>query len=401
MPAALLAPGAAALLLLHATPPPAHLRLQQRRDTNTLMPPSHSRNTKMQLDKLTLKEQMLAYKKMVEEKGLVLTPDQERALKEIENDDQALKQTGLADFSKNQQENKNKRIQQNQQLIDDDEQPNYQLDPVTGMPIQDQQTRPAYGQEGYGLGDRPTNHRADEFQPQQSPAREPTSAPQRVPQPPPAVSQPSPGIPQPPPVATTTINQQSVPQSKPASIVRKEGDHGTGHRFMPMASMEWERSTVLLPIAGAYPGLSAADVATPMALPQAEPGKWMYHRLLSDSLPGGFVGLPSSELLDEAPNTVAIVCQSSSIGVELLDGNEHEVLALIDRGDEAVSDASLLNPKRFYALSDDSGYVHIRWVETLPAGWSVLGRLLYTQLPNVKRGNAGGGFAELDDSFEF
>eukprot|EP00965_Chrysotila_dentata_P193182 6175600-Pleurochrysis_carterae.AAC.1 len=37
----------------------------------------------------------------------------------------------------------------------------------------------------------------------------------------------------------------------------------------------------------------------------------------------------------------------------------------------------------------------------LPAGWRVLGRMLYAQLPHVKRPGNSGGFAELDDNFEF
>ena len=38
---------------------------------------------------------------------------------------------------------------------------------------------------------------------------------------------------------------------------------------------------------------------------------------------------------------------------------------------------------------------------TLPVGGRVLGRLLYTQLPYLKRAGKGGGFAEMDDGFEF
>ena len=42
-----------------------------------------------------------------------------------------------------------------------------------------------------------------------------------------------------------------------------------------------------------------------------------------------------------------------------------------------------------------------RWVDELPAGWRVVGRLLYCQLPHVTPKGSAAGFAEMDDDFEF
>ena len=42
-----------------------------------------------------------------------------------------------------------------------------------------------------------------------------------------------------------------------------------------------------------------------------------------------------------------------------------------------------------------------RWVDELPAGWRVVGRLLYCQLPHVTPKGSAAGFAEMDDNFEF
>jgi hypothetical protein len=92
-------------------------------------------------------------------------------------------------------------------------------------------------------------------------------------------------------------------------------------------------------IAGVYPGLTAEDLLAPDPLPFAEPGRWNYHRLTSEGVPGGFVALPGSELILARPNTVAVVASSTSLGVGLGDGYEHECLALIDRSDEAVRNA--------------------------------------------------------------
>jgi hypothetical protein len=39
--------------------------------------------------------------------------------------------------------------------------------------------------------------------------------------------------------------------------------------------------------------------------------------------------------------------------------------------------------------------------EAVPAGWRVVGRLLYCQLPMVVPQGSTSGFAEMDDGFEF
>ena len=49
--------------------------------------------------------------------------------------------------------------------------------------------------------------------------------------------------------------------------------------------------------------------------------------LAGDSAPGGFVAIPGSPLLDENPDTVAVVCMSRALGIEFPDNQEHEVLA--------------------------------------------------------------------------
>jgi len=182
---------------------------------------------------------------------------------------------------------------------------------------------------------------------------------------------------------------------------RPDGVHGTGFRFMPMSAMSPESAPVLLCIAGAYPGVTVDQFLSPQPLPFAPKGQWNYHRLTGDAAPTGFVVLPGSDLLDAHPNTIAVVCTSESLGLELPDGQVHEVIALIDRGDAAVTDLSQYQNSEFYAFADPEGQVHIRWFQDLPAGWRLLGRLLYTQLPYKKKPGSGGGFAELSDDFEF
>jgi hypothetical protein len=80
---------------------------------------------------------------------------------------------------------------------------------------------------------------------------------------------------------------------------------------------------------------------------------------------------------------------------------EHEVLALIDRGDLATMDRTAYNPQEFYAFADPQGVVHIRWMKDLPDDWTIVGALLYTLMPFVKKPGAGSGFAEFSDDFDF
>ena len=183
---------------------------------------------------------------------------------------------------------------------------------------------------------------------------------------------------------------------------RAEGTHGTGYRFMATSTMpKGDSGPALLCIAGAYPGLTSDQLLAPSPLPFAPKGMWNYHVLTGDTCATGFVALPGSPLLDAHPDTVAVVCASGSLGIEFPDGNEHEVLALIDRSDIATTDQAAFDDKTVYAFADEKEVVHIRWVAAIPAGWRVLGRLLYAQMPVVKRPNEGGGFAEMSDEFEF
>jgi len=136
-------------------------------------------------------------------------------------------------------------------------------------------------------------------------------------------------------------------------------------------------------------------------LPFSPPGKWNYHMLKEDAAPGGFVAIPGSPLLDDNPDTVAVVCMSRAIGLDFPDSQEHECLALINRGDAATIDRSAFDSKGFYAFADHQGAVSIRWVESVPDEWTILGRVLFTMMPHITRPGSGSGFAEMSDEFEF
>jgi hypothetical protein len=171
---------------------------------------------------------------------------------------------------------------------------------------------------------------------------------------------------------------------------------------MPLSTMPNEPSPHLVCLAGAYPGLSADDLLRVQPLPVAPKGRWNYHVLSGEANASGFVCIPGHELLERRPNTVGVVCGSKSLGLGFADGNEHEVIALIDRSDAATASLAAFDKQKFYAFADENGAVHIRWLEAVPAGWRILGALLYTQMPLIRAaGHTEDGFAELSDEFEF
>lgn len=58
-----------------------------------------------------------------------------------------------------------------------------------------------------------------------------------------------------------------------------------------------------------------------------------------------------------------------------------------------MTDASEFDPRQFYAVADESGRVQIRWMDVLPAGWAVLGRLIYTQANATQQRNSATQFS--------
>jgi hypothetical protein len=141
---------------------------------------------------------------------------------------------------------------------------------------------------------------------------------------------------------------------------RPDGTHGTGFRFMPMSAMTATSSPVIVPIAGFIPGCTAQQFSAPVALPFAEPGTWNYFTLQGEA-PGGFTVISGDPLLDTHPNTVALVAEGGSLGIEFSDGREHEVLALVDRDDVAVLNPQEMDPQQFYAFADEQELIRVRW----------------------------------------
>ena len=100
--------------------------------------------------------------------------------------------------------------------------------------------------------------------------------------------------------------------------------------------------------------------------------------------------------LQLAGDPVVLVSQSSGLGLSLSNNVEAEVLILLDRADQEFES------QKFFAFSAPDGSVVLRWFDDMPAGHSVLGRLVYVTIPFLSSmGGKKSGFLEDDDGFNF
>ena len=152
------------------------------------------------------------------------------------------------------------------------------------------------------------------------------------------------------------------------------GTHGSGSRFMSMSTATKGPAPMLLAIAGAYPGVTGAQITAVSPLPLSPEGGWNYHRLTSDACPNGFVAVEGTSLASSRPNIVALVVRSDALAVALPGGEIHEILALIDRSDPAMADPLAIDPREFYALADENDLVHIRCARDRARSWEIFVR---------------------------
>lgn len=197
-------------------------------------------------------------------------------------------------------------------------------------------------------------------------------------------------------------------QFSKSAVMAKPGLNGYKNRFIYQDYGSRQMDTaVLLAVAGAYPGLTAQQLLAPIAPPHPEPGKWNFHILTTEAAPGGYVALHDQEaqLSKEHPNVVVVVCTMSSLGFEPPEGIDHEILAVVDRDDIAVQVPQAFSPEFFYTFADTDGVVQIRTVDEIPAGWSIVGRVLFVRDFMRKHTDPSkkpcDGFAECRDDFEF
>lgn len=170
------------------------------------------------------------------------------------------------------------------------------------------------------------------------------------------------------------------------------GLHGAESRFLSLSQLGrkeiWPR---IVPVAGAYPGLTGKDLLAPEAQPSCGPGQFSFDFTDTEGPQLGTVALPGSELVMSCADPVVVVANNRVLGIEL--DEEVEVLVLIDRA------STLYNSRYFYAFEAPDGAVVIRYFSEIPEeeGWSILGKVMYVTLPHVESTAKASGFLEEEE----
>ncbi|KAJ1450295.1 hypothetical protein M885DRAFT_532756 [Pelagophyceae sp. CCMP2097] len=201
---------------------------------------------------------------------------------------------------------------------------------------------------------------------------------------------------------TRTLRSATAVSGAPVAVMPEvvEGLHGSASCFLPLDQMQntdrWPR---LVRVAGAYPGLTAAELAAvPSPVPPAANGMWTFDFPDEQSATFGVVAMKGTDLLDALADPVVVVASSSSLGLSLPE--DTEVLVCIDRGD------TLYDDRQFFAYADSAGDVTIRRMEDgdgdePPVGWTIQGRVGFVKLPfDIRRvANRGTWLEEDEDIF--
>ena len=189
---------------------------------------------------------------------------------------------------------------------------------------------------------------------------------------------------------------RSGADAAPDVSMAASGLHGDQSHFMPIDQLGGDQTMPrIVPIAGVYPGVSAADVRAPAVSAPPELGNWQYDFADPDGPQMGTVALPPSDLVNLCESPVVLITTHQSLGFDAPgDDNELEVLLLVDRADVEH------NEDKFYVFEQSpGGELVVRWHPSpLPEGWSVVGRLVTVTLPFVRKAmQVQGGWLELDD----
>ncbi|KAG5178195.1 hypothetical protein JKP88DRAFT_225645 [Tribonema minus] len=191
--------------------------------------------------------------------------------------------------------------------------------------------------------------------------------------------------------ATATCGSRSTQM---VAQMEQTGLHGTGSRFLPIVQIgarEHYPRTVC--IAGAYPGLTAEDIAAPTSGEPAEQGTWQYDFTDPEGPQMGTVALPGGDTVTDLIDPVIIVAASDSLGISLPQDATTEVLAVVDRAEVDFQEG------KFFVWQAPDKSVIIRWFKQEPQGYQCLGRVVFVHVPflDVMKKPSSGFEEEMDD----
>lgn len=176
--------------------------------------------------------------------------------------------------------------------------------------------------------------------------------------------------------------------------------HGQSSCFLPLAQLDQDYyAPRIIQIAGAYPGLTEADVTAVTSEEAPEPGQWAYDFSDPDGPQVGTVAIEGSAVVYMADDPIVIIAEHYSIGIELPPGITEAVdlVVLVDRAKPTFAE------RKFLCVALESGLVKIGAFHTkadLPPKSKILGQVILVQIPWLPAMKATKtGFMEEDEYF--
>jgi len=160
--------------------------------------------------------------------------------------------------------------------------------------------------------------------------------------------------------------------------------------------MDEDISPRIVQIAGVYPGITAPELNAPQSAPASPLGMWQFDFSDPDGPQMGTVALGPNNAIQLAEDPVVLVSQSAELNLSLSNNVEAEVLIAVDRADKEF------DSQKFYAFAAPDGKVEVRWYDEVPAGYTILGKVVYITIPFLdSMQRKASGFMEDDDGFNF
>lgn len=176
--------------------------------------------------------------------------------------------------------------------------------------------------------------------------------------------------------------------------------HGEQSCFLPLQQLDQDYyAPRIVQIAGAYPGITAEEIAAVTSEEAPVPGQWTYDFSDPDGPQLGTVAIEGSQVVHDCTDAVAIIAEHPSLGVPLPETLTEpvDVIVLIDRARNYFSE------RKFLVIDNPAAGVEIGAFQTkaeIPEGSTILGQVVLVQMPWLPAMKpTKSGFMEEDEYF--
>ena len=202
------------------------------------------------------------------------------------------------------------------------------------------------------------------------------------------------------PLSSSISTRGGAPTDAISQLKAAGGLHGDQSCFLPLKQLDQDYyAPRIVQIAGAYPGITAEEIAAVSSEEAPVPGQWTYDFSDPDGPQLGTIALEGSQVVHGCSDAVAIIAEHPSLGVPMPDTLTEpvDVIVLVDRARNYFSE------RKFLVFDNPTAGVEIGAFVTkaeIPEGSTILGQVVLVQmpwLPSMKPTRSG--FMEEDEYF--